>query len=477
MIKEELLSEMFVKGHDDGDHILAYRENLWKLRESIDDDDPTYLEINKILGIEEEWYDIWELKDLLDDAGRTDVLVGEYNKQGKQLSLQRVGSSHLDPKSSILVKKAVKALGARSVTYAPNDEGEEYVGGSSIKGEIADVMYHGTTSNYLPGLLRLGLMPGKKETNYEGISHPSAVFFSSRFDEAQQHAAHTAKKVGGDPVVIAFGVPDPALLIPDYDIDMGAGDTGCYDYICQTLRDKQSSQSNLDADSFSLSREVGIFGYKGRIPSAAISQYYILMNAQDEMGDAMFRADREQYTEATPEEAAIYVQTKEEFGYGSLEEPEFEEEEDDWNTSESILSNLRKLIKEEEDYQGGHSAPMADDGAPLWDVSSNGIYPKDVYGPNGLRWYGTGSALDRKAYAIIDKAKGLPRTPLTIYRAVPKGLKGINRGDWVTTVHDYATEHGDSALNGDYDIIELDVTARDIYTNGDSWMEWGYDPQ
>ena len=154
--------------------------------------------------------------------------------------------------------------------------------------------------------------------------------------------------------------------------------------------------------------------------------------------------------------------------------------------NEEILNEAKKnlpaaviegIIKEEEDYKGQHSAPMADDGSPLWDVSANGIYPKDVYGPNGLRWYGTGSALDRKAYAIIDKAKGLPRTPLTIYRAVPKGLKGINRGDWVTTVHDYATEHGDSALNGDYDIIELDVTARDIYTNGDSWMEWGYDPQ
>ena len=245
------------------------------------------------------------------------------------------------------MKKVVKALGARSVSYAPNDEGEEYVGRSSIKGEVADIMYHGTTSNYLPGLLRLGLVPGKKETNYEGISHPSAVFFTSRFDEAQHHAAHTAKKVGGDPVIVELKVPDPALLIPDYDVDMGAGDTGCYDYICQTLRDKQSSQSDVDANSFSLSREVGVYGYKGRVPAAAISGYYILMNAQDEMGDNMFQADREQYTEATPEEAAIYAQTKEDFGYGSLEEPEYEEEEDDWGANESILSNLRNLIKEE----------------------------------------------------------------------------------------------------------------------------------
>jgi hypothetical protein len=347
ILEHKIISEMFVKGHDDGDNIIAYKENIWKLRMDIEDDDPVRQEIAQALGIEGEWDDIWELKELLEDAGRTDVLIGEFDLRRDQLSLQRAGSFYLDPKSSILVKKVVKALGARSVVYAPNDEGEEFVGRSSIKGEVADIMYHGTTSNYLPGLLRLGLVPGKKETNYEGISHPSAVFFTSRFDEAQHHAAHTAKKVGGDPVIVELKVPDPALLIPDYDVDMGAGDTGCYDYICQTLRDKQSSQSDVDADSFSLSREVGVYGYKGRVPAAAISGYYILMNAQDELGDTMFYADREQYTEATPEEAAIYVQTKEDFGYGSLEEPEYEEEEDDWGTNESILSNLRNLIKEE----------------------------------------------------------------------------------------------------------------------------------
>ena len=347
IVENKIISEMFVKGHEDGDNIIAYKENLWKLRMDIEEDDPVRQEIAQALRLEGEWNDIWDLKELVEDAGRTDILVGEFNEQDRQLSLQRVGSFHLDPKSSVLVKKVVKTIGAQSVVYAPNDEGEEYTSKHDIKGKVADIMYHGTTSNYLPGLLRLGLVPGKKETNYEGISHPSAVFFTSRFDEAQHHATHTAKKVGGDPVILELKVPDPALLIPDYDVDMGAGDTGCYDYICQTLRDKQSSQSDVDADSFSLSREVGVYGYKGRVPAAAISGYYILMNAQDELGDTMFYADREQYTEATPEEAAIYVQTKEDFGYGSLEEPEYEEEEDDWGTNESILSNLRNLIKEE----------------------------------------------------------------------------------------------------------------------------------
>jgi len=229
IVENKIISEMFVKGHEDGDNIIAYKENIWKLRIDIEEDDPVHQEIAQALRLEGEWNDIWDLKELVEDAGRTDILVGEFNEQDRQLSLQRVGSFHLDPKSSVLVKKVVKTIGAQSVVYAPNDEGEEYTSKYNIKGKVADIMYHGTTSNYLPGLLRLGLVPGKKETNYEGISHPSAVFFTSRFDEAQHHATHTAKKVGGDPVILELKVPDPALLIPDYDVDMGAGDTGCYD--------------------------------------------------------------------------------------------------------------------------------------------------------------------------------------------------------------------------------------------------------
>jgi hypothetical protein len=138
---------------------------------------------------------------------------------------------------------------------------------------------------------------------------------------------------------------------------------------------------------------------------------------------------------------------------------------------------IEGTIKEEEDYQGGHSAPMADDGSPLWNIAAEGHYPKDVYGPNGRSWYGTGSDLDWEAYDIIRGAHGRRDKQLTIYRAVPKGLKGINRGDWVTTVRGYAKEHGESALNGEYDILKKKVTARDIFTDGNSWMEWGYDPQ
>ncbi len=53
---------------------------------------------------------------------------------------------------------------------------------------------------------------------------------------------------------------------------------------------------------------------------------------------------------------------------------------------------------------------------------------------------------------------------------------GINPHDWVTINKQYAINHGKSALNNNYKILSKTVKAKDIYTNGDSIHEWGYDP-
>lgn len=54
----------------------------------------------------------------------------------------------------------------------------------------------------------------------------------------------------------------------------------------------------------------------------------------------------------------------------------------------------------------------------------------------------------------------------------------INPGDWVTINKKYAINHGKGELGqGHYKVISKVVKAKDIYTNGDSIHEWGYDPQ
>jgi len=132
-----------------------------------------------------------------------------------------------------------------------------------------------------------------------------------------------------------------------------------------------------------------------------------------------------------------------------------------------------------QDYMGAHRAPSREFGASLDDLTGGGqIYPADVYSKQGPRIYGTRMPYDKKAFDIAYKAKGNPDAEVTIYRAVPSEVTSteINRGDWVAITKEYAKHHGDSVLRGDYKIITKKVKARDIYTNGDSIQEWGYDP-
>jgi len=133
-----------------------------------------------------------------------------------------------------------------------------------------------------------------------------------------------------------------------------------------------------------------------------------------------------------------------------------------------------------ETYKGQHQAPTKDGGAPLWNLKDT--YPDDFYSSQGARFYGDGAdeARDRMIVSQMQSMKGRPDKPVTIYRAVPKSVptkEALNTGDWITLDRQYAKEHGEGALNGDYKIVKKTVKARDLFTNGDSIYEMGYDPQ
>lgn len=193
--------------------------------------------------------------------------------------------------------------------------------------------------------------------------------------------------------------------------------------------------------------------------------------------------------------------------------------------------DVRILNQSVAEYQGSHKPP-GPDSASLADLTANGVYPDDVYGPNGARFYGDGSARDSVAFSMVQRLKGRPNATVTIYRAVPyektnaekladiekqlgkymarrllpagvdmadevqwyeasiaerdrlrsepepaqKEAIKINAGDWVTITRNYATEHGQGALGGNYKIISKTVKAGELFTNGDSIQEWGYWP-
>jgi predicted GNAT family acetyltransferase len=186
-------------------------------------------------------------------------------------------------------------------------------------------------------------------------------------------------------------------------------------------------------------------------------------------------------------------------------------------------------------YRGSHTAPDRDFGAPLHDLTGGGqMYPADIYSSKAAQLYGGGMPYDQKAFSIAQQYKDKPNALVTIYRAVPKDISNseklatlekqmaaymkrgtlpkdasnysdgskwydaaydrrealrkmpdepsnevnkINAGDWVTLTREYAKDHGESALNGEYKIISQKVKAKDVFTNADSIHEFGYQPQ
>jgi hypothetical protein len=131
-------------------------------------------------------------------------------------------------------------------------------------------------------------------------------------------------------------------------------------------------------------------------------------------------------------------------------------------------------------YRGAHTAPDREFGASLDNITR--IYPEDVYSADAARIYGVGgkdfSRLDKQIVEFINQYKGNPNRMVTVYRAVPKDAPAvINQGDWVTPLREYADLHGSRYLDPEYRIEEMRVRAGDIFTDGNSWFEWGYDPR
>lgn len=137
-----------------------------------------------------------------------------------------------------------------------------------------------------------------------------------------------------------------------------------------------------------------------------------------------------------------------------------------------IFENWNRFILKESGYHMSHRPPSPEIGAPIYDLTLNGVYPKDVYF-NGERYYGVGDGSDSESWKKVYSLKGKPNQFVKIYRAVPEDVHSINSGDWVTISKQYAIDHGEGMPEG-YKILETKVLAKRLFTNGDSILEWGY---
>lgn len=129
--------------------------------------------------------------------------------------------------------------------------------------------------------------------------------------------------------------------------------------------------------------------------------------------------------------------------------------------------------EEDTDYRGYHTAPRREDGfgAPATDIEE--MMPDFYERPN---IYTTGMPeADKESVSVLMRIKGKPDAPVTIYRAVPESVDEINPGDWVTLSPSYAKSHLLSNLEAGH-VISQTIPASDLWFDGDSINEFGYDP-
>jgi len=129
-------------------------------------------------------------------------------------------------------------------------------------------------------------------------------------------------------------------------------------------------------------------------------------------------------------------------------------------------------------YRGSHTSPEPDAEYKTSLDDFSDIFPDKATSPNFKKYYGMGgeyAKADIETIKVMKAAMGKPDAEITIYRAVPKGTKDINAGDWVSTSKDYATKHGELYIDEGFEIISKKVKAKEIHSAGDL-HEWGYHP-
>ncbi len=128
----------------------------------------------------------------------------------------------------------------------------------------------------------------------------------------------------------------------------------------------------------------------------------------------------------------------------------------------------------DDDYRMRHRPPGKHAGAPLHDLTANGIYPEDVY--DHPEWYTTGRE-ELEGHRIARRVRHDPDAFVTMYRAVPCEVKRtIRKGDWVTTSRAYAIRHGRHYEDPDFDmcVLSAETHARCLVTDGNSLAEYGF---
>lgn len=326
-IEQDLLQELVPVGKDqsvDGDILIAYKEYVFLLDE--DNFEELLPKIQKHLEIDDEYYDASSLMTRIAEE-RPDVLTGEIN--GGTLYMYPHNFRHQS--NSPYLKKVAKLLNLHSVEVQAYNEvsGDESVFTEPIGEEH---YYHGTTFKALVKMKVAGLSP-QFNSNFENIVHEDKVFVTNNFEKAIFHAVNASNKQEDLPIVIEVKIPDKNRLVLDYDVALQMYDDDTlndlsYDEVLNNSggrKDIHSIQSIIKQTQKykrDISKQIGVYGYKGRIPFKFFEK--IIMD----------------------EDALRQYVIAEEYGMDFFEQFELENLSDPGKWSEMTLKDIKQVVED-----------------------------------------------------------------------------------------------------------------------------------
>ncbi len=362
---------MFVYG--EGDTVIAYQSSIFLIDTHKQDvDDPIVRQMANFLGTETKdlvsnYRDTWEYISSLRDS-RPDILQGHVDEN--TLTLQADNFQH--GTGSRLLQNVMTTLGITNVEYQNAEDVYRNLSDWQVTGNLPENLFHGTTSQYADRILRFGLQPGESTTNYPGagphgsIDHDEIVFLAEDIDRASYHAINSTQEQKGFPVVFRFKIPDPNLLVSDYDAEVMYDENFEGNIYNNTYKaPKKDYDPRIKEEPFDFSKKVGVFGYRGRIPANFIVDIMI----RPEGGDYDQYSD-EQWISVTADQlqAALEFEDPTMYGY----EPE--EDEDQYEKTYARSNWFIKIASVELMYHG-----TSDTLAPK--ILSEGLVPG-----RGLVW-------------------------------------------------------------------------------------------
>lgn len=223
---------------------------------------------------------IGQIYDLAEDY-RPDIIRAIWKEDSLVFNDLTITNS---PLTSDLLSKVVRELGVKKVVSNSDynvhevENIGEYAGSNFYNPKKPLVLYHGTSSKNFPEIMRFGLMPSPERSNFkeENLFHEDYIFLTSNFIKAEFHAIKAAREdKGAEPIILELEVPDKSKLKQDYDIDIlhksEIWSTKDDDYLYGIIPERKDGPSG-----FEISRDLGSFSYKGRIPAKFIKSVHRL---------------------------------------------------------------------------------------------------------------------------------------------------------------------------------------------------------